>query len=182
MPKLVAPADQKPADQEPADQTPADQKPAPWGDDFDAERAWALVQKLRQENSELKTERDTLKTASETQAAEGKTEVQKLADELAALKQRAADADRKLALKSVLVEFPDLADFEDLLTGDDEAAIRAKAERLAAIGKGKKPAAEEEQQTPGVPEKPKPNLTPGHGGDASTPFDPVAIAKAARGQ
>lgn len=176
MPEPEAPADPKPADQE-----PADQKPAPWGDDFDAERAWALVQKLRQENSELKTERDTLKTASETQAAEGKTEVQKLADELAALKQRAADADRKLALKSVLVEFPDLADFEDLLTGDDEAAIRAKAERLAAIGKGKKPDADGEPQ-PGVPEKPKPNLTPGHGGDASTPFDPVAIAKAARGQ
>lgn len=96
----------------------------------------------------------------------------------------------------MLKDFPALEGFEDLLTGDDEAAIRSKAERLAAIG-GKAPGADEnkdggqeeekkddeepgEQKADELPGLPQPNLTPGHGGEEKAPFDPEAIAKAAR--
>lgn len=166
------------------------EKPAtpPWGDDFNAERAWNLVQNLRAEKETLKAEVATEKEKSqalETSQSDGAKELQARAE---AAEARAKTAERALTLSKVLNDFPELADFEDLLTGDTEEEIKAKAERLAAIG-GKKPPV---QEPPADAEKPaegadvdlnklpEPNLQPGHGGEPKVEFDPAAIASAAR--
>ncbi|QXO14540.1 scaffolding protein [Arthrobacter phage Kaylissa] len=177
------------ADTENQNPAPADKQEgdkAPWGDDFDAERAWKLVQNLRTEVATLKTENGTMKTKLQASEDEGKTELQKLQERLAAAEQTAKEKERELSLAKVLRKHPELEEFADLLTGDTEEELAAKAERLAAIGKGKKDeddADKGDDQKPDAPElpgKPQPNLTPGHGGEDSTPFDPTAIALAAR--
>ncbi|CCQ44319.1 hypothetical protein ARTSIC4J27_243 [Pseudarthrobacter siccitolerans] len=153
----------------------------PWGDDFDADKAWRLVQNLRAENSDLKSENSKLKTERQDRENEGMSELQKLQDRLNELEKAAKDKDRDLALQKVLRKHPELEDIADLLTGDTEDELMAKAERLAKLGK--KSDGEGDEQKPGpteLPGMPKPNLTPGHGGDDTEPFDPVAIAKAAR--
>lgn len=175
-------------------QTPAaEAEKAPWGDNFDAERAWKLVQNLRAEVAVIKADRDTvkgerdsLKSKSQALEDEGKTELQKLQDRAEAAEKAAKEAARELNLQKVLRKHPELEDFADLLTGETEEELAAKAERLAAIGKpkdggdGENTDGEQEPETPELPTKPTPNLTPGHGGDDSTTFDPTAIALAAR--
>ena len=170
-----------------------DEKPNgenPWGKDFDAEKAWRLVQNLRAEVTGLKTERDNLKTERdnlkvEKDAAdsEGKSELQKLQDRLAEIEKTAKDREREVALQKVLRKHPELEDFADLLTGETEDELMSKAERLAKIGKpadGENGDKDGDQKPAELPGAPKPALTPGHGGDAPAPFDPDAIAKAAR--
>jgi len=156
----------------------------PWGDDFDAEKAWRLVTNLRAEVTTLKTERDGLKTerdslksAKDDAENEGKTELQKLQDRLEEIEKASKAKDRDLALQKVLRKHPELEEYADLLTGDNEEELTAKAERLAKIGKK---AEGEGNETIELPGKPKPNLTPGHTADQVDDFDPVAIAKAAR--
>ncbi|MGO4251234.1 hypothetical protein AB4Y81_03115 [Paenarthrobacter sp. TAF1] len=162
----------------------------PWGDDFDAEKAWRLVQNLRAEvtglkteRDDLKTERDNLKVEKDASDSEGKTEIQKLTDRLAELEKTAKEKDRDVALQKVLRKHPELEEFSDLLTGETEDELMSKAERLAKIGKpadGDNPADKDGEKPAELPGTPKPNLVPGHGGDAPAPFDPDAIAKAAR--
>jgi hypothetical protein len=171
-----------------------DEKPNgenPWGEDFDAEKAWRLVQNLRAEvtglkgeRDALKTERDNLKVEKENAATEGKSELQKLQDRLADIEKTAKDREREVALQKVLRKHPELEDFADLLTGETEDELMSKAERLAKIGK---PADGDNDADNGgnsaeLPGSPKPALKPGHGGDAPVPFDPDEIAKAARGR
>jgi FtsZ-binding cell division protein ZapB len=170
---------------------PAEEKPeTPWGNDFDPERAWKLVTNLRTELAELKTENGTLKTERQARKDDGKDDLTKLQERLQAAEKAAKDSERALYLERVLRKHPALEDFADLLTGENEEEISAKADRLAAIGKpkepadGEKPPAEIGEQKPAeeaeLPGKPEPALTPGHGGAETTPFDPAAIAKAAR--
>jgi seryl-tRNA synthetase len=156
----------------------------PWGDDFDAEKAWKLVQNLRGEVADLKAakstveqERDALKKAKDDAADEGKTELQKLQDRLEQIEKDSKAKDRDLALQKVLRKHPELEEYADLLTGDNEEELAAKAERLAKIGKKAEGEGGDNVELPG---KPKPNLTPGHSAEISEDFDPVAIAKAAR--
>lgn len=162
----------------PAEGTPAEEA-APWGDDFDAERAWRLVQNLRTEKDEIKAERDRLKSPPQ----EGK-EKASATEKLTAAEARAKEAERALYLERVYRAHPELDsdDFRDFLTGDTEEEIKTKAERLARLGKpkdgdqGDKP--DQSGATP--PGKPTPSLVPGHGGEEAPVFDPVAIAKKAR--
>lgn len=174
------------ADTENQNPAPTDAEKAPWGDDFDAERAWKLVQNLRSERDTLKSERDSLKGERDALTTERdglKTELQTKTEELEKTSKETA---RELALQKVLRKHPELEEFADLLTGDTEEELASKAERLAAIGKpkepadGEKPGGEQKPDEPELPGKPTPNLTPGHGGEESTPFDPTAIALAAR--
>lgn len=172
---------------------------APWGDDFDADRAWALVQNLRTEKEALKTERDTLKAdlqASST--AKGDS-----ADAIAAAEKRAKDAEKALYVERALRKHPTLEDFAEFLTGDSEEEILQKAERLASIGaksdeepgdahenSGEQESTEQiapdaqdgdqDDENEGLPGKPTPDLKPGHGGETPPVFDPVAIAQSAR--
>lgn len=185
------------ADTEKNDQTEGKQTP-PWGDDFDAERAWRLVQNLRTELADVKTDRDAIKTerdAAVTERDDLKKGAGSESDKVAAAEKRAADAERALHVERAIRKHPDLADFADLLTGDSEEEVLAKADRLAAIGKkGGDPAADdkgdakgddpkpgaESGEGDGLPGKPTPDLKPGHGGEPKAPFDAEAIAKAAR--
>jgi uncharacterized protein involved in type VI secretion and phage assembly len=168
------------------DQQNDDSQTPPWGDDFDAATAWSLVKNLRADKSSLQekltaaeTARDEL--AATAQAAEDakKTDDQKLADRLAAAEKAAADANRELLITKVRAkhEIPDeLADF---LTGSTEAEIEAQAAKLASV----KPASKEpEAEIDPATGKPKPALTPGHGGDSTTPVDTDAIVASVRGK
>ena len=159
----------------------------PWGDDFDAEKAWKLVQNLRGEVADLKTakadaekERDALKTAKDAAADEGKTELQKLQERLEQIEKDSKAKDRDLALQKVLRKHPELEEYADLLTGDTEEELTAKAERLAKIGKKDGEEGDNKPDAVELPGKPKPNLLPGHSAEIGEDFDPVAIAKAAR--
>lgn len=156
----------------------------PWGDDFDAPRAWKLVQNLRSEVADLKQKNGSYEAERQERENAGKSELQKLQEKLQTAEKESSEARRELNLQKVLRKFPELEDFTDLLTGDTEEEITAKAERLAAIGKSKEEAGDtdgdpkpEEVELPG---KPKADLIPGHAAEETAPFDPVAIAKAAR--
>lgn len=118
----------------------------PWereGEIFDAERAKTLILNLREEKenyqaklatktSELETlttERDELKTQLETAqstAKELEEQAQQAAGELSAL--------NLLRTKEQILTSKGLpVDFADLLTGDDEQALEAAAERLSTL-------------------------------------------------
>lgn len=152
----------------------------PWGDDFDAQRAWSLVTSLRAEIAEektahgqtkaerdrLATERDDLtteKTAAEEAAAEAATALT-AATEATTAAQRDLWVERAVRMHGI---DEDLVDF---LTGDDEETILAKAERLAGRNK---PA----DKLPGLP---VPALIPGHSGDSPGPFDADSVVDYAR--
>lgn len=166
----------------------------PWGADFDAEKAWRLVQNLRSEVAEHKTAKDALKTELDRAKAATGSESEKIAE----AEKRAVAAEKALYVEKALRKHPTLADYADLLSGDSEEDVLKKAERLAAIGKkpgedssagedGAKSANKADEAPAGkegeanIPGKPTPALTPGHGGTEQAPFDPVAIAKAVRG-
>ncbi|WIC90155.1 scaffolding protein [Arthrobacter phage VroomVroom] len=193
------------ADTEPTDKTADDGKSTPpWGDDFNAERAWSLITNLREEKATLKSERDAFKVERDENARKlqesatgDKDADEKIKDAI----ERAAKAEKELYVERALRKFPDIADYAEFLSGDDEEAILAKAEKLASIGKPKDADADKdadvsretdadkdadadtdghENPGAGLPGKPTPSLSPGHGGDETPAFDPVAIAKAAR--
>lgn len=172
-----------------------DPKPStpPWGDDanFDAARAWTLienlkadVEKIKVERDTIKTDRDSLKTAADTAADAEKTEAQKIADRAAAAEERAKTAERSLWTERALRKHPlpagldeeTEAEFLAFLSGESAEEIERKAARLAALsGKAETPG-----EAPANSTRPTPNLTPGHGGTPPVPFDAAAVAKAAR--
>lgn len=118
----------------------------PWereGESFDAERAKTLILNLREEKESyqaklsaktgeleaLTAERDDLKTQLETAQATAKEmeeQAQAKAGELQAL--------NLLRTKEQILTGKGLpVDFADLLTGDDDQALEAAAERLATL-------------------------------------------------
>ena len=155
----------------------------PWGDDFDAERAWTLVQNLRSDLKKVKDERDTLATERQAREDEGKPELEKLTGRLTKVEQDFKDAQRALFVERALRKHSISEDLVEFLTGDSEEEILAKAERLASLNKGKSD--DDKDDKDGEQElddagRPKAALRPGHGGDSPAPFDADAIAKAAR--
>ncbi len=70
----------------------------PWGADenFDPQRAWALVQKLRTENGQIKGERDTFKTKVDEHARAGQSKEEQLAGDRDSFKSRAETAEGRL--------------------------------------------------------------------------------------
>lgn len=166
----------------------------PWGDDFDAERAWTLIQNLRGDVETVKTERDEARQERD----DAKAADPEAADKLTAAETRAKTAETSLWTERALRKHSIDEDLVDFLTGDTEEEILAKAERLAGrskpadsadngdkggADKGGKPDADADASAgdQGLPGTPKPSLTPGHGGDTPAPFDPDAIAAKARG-
>lgn len=161
-----------------------DAQTPPWGDDFDAEKAWTLIQNLRSDLTKAKDATTAERQARE--AAEAKAADVDPEGKIKAATERAEKAEKALAVKDVLLDFPALKGYEDFLTGSTPEELKASAERLAALGK---PAGEPtpkgdekggEGSTPPAAPTPQEKLTPGHGGDAPAPFDPDAIATAAR--
>lgn len=182
--------------------TDSNDKPTtpPWGDDFDAEKAWTLVQNLRGDKEKLQTEKDGLTSELATERQARETAETKLTEadpegKLTAAEARAKTAETSLWTERALRKHSIDEDLVDFLTGDTEEEILAKAERLAGRSKpaeekpstdgdpkdGEKPADDKPAGDQGLPGTPKPSLTPGHGGDTPAPFDPDAIAAKARG-
>jgi hypothetical protein len=153
-----------PSTETPEGQQPDDETTPPWGDDFDAARAWTLVQNLRADLAKAKEKRQERDPDSDAKITAAET--------------RATAAERALYVERALRKFPEVEDLVEFLTGDTEEEIAAKAERLASHGK---PAGESTDNSGDAPSgKPQPALTPGHGGAEPDPFDPDAIAKRAR--
>lgn len=159
----------------------------PWGDDFDAERAWTLVQNLRGDVDKLKTERDEAR--QERDDAKAASDSPEAAEKLTAAETRAKNAETSLWTERALRKHSIDEDLVDFLTGATEEEILAKAERLAGRSKpadgdkpdGDKPDGDKPDGDKGLPGTPKLSLTPGHGGDSPAPFDPDAIVSAIRG-
>ncbi|KTR04356.1 hypothetical protein [Curtobacterium luteum] len=158
----------------------------PWGDDFDAERAWTLVQNLRADKDKLQGEKDTLTTelATERQARGDAEKAAKDADpegKLTAAEKRAADAERSLWTERALRKHSIAEELVEFLSGDTEEVILAKAEKLSRAGAAAAPApAEEPTPSAEVPVRPAPDLTPGHGGEPTPEFSPATVAAALR--
>lgn len=187
----------KPAEQDPASKADKAQTP-PWGDaeNFDPERAWRLIENLREEVASIKAERDALKADADKRADAEKTDLQRAVERAEAAEQRAKEAERSLWTERALRKHPlpegldeeTEAEFLAFLSGDSEEEIVRKAARLEALRGGAKSADEKPdgeqgagaEQSAQVPGKPAPALVPGHGGDAAEPFDPDAVAQAAR--
>lgn len=152
----------------------------PWGDNFDAETAWTLVENLRKDKkalqdkvTEIEAERDTATAAAQAAEAEKVTATED-----------ATKARRELHIERVRGKHELDDDLLDFLTGTTEEEIEAQAERLAKrvakVAAPAEPEKPEEPKAPELPAKPKPNLTPGHGGEEKTPFDPDAAVTAIR--
>lgn len=162
----------------PAAPPAAPTKPAPWGENFDPERAWRLVENLRADIASLKTERD-----------EARKSLQERETELSTITERATNAERGLWLEKALRKHPALAekvgegddavDLSEFLKGDTEEEILRRAARLAAL---RSPAPPKGDTPPPSTDdgRPKPDLVPGHGGTPAPPFDPDKIAAEAR--
>jgi hypothetical protein len=146
--------------------------------DFDPERAARLIDNLRGEIADLKKDLGTARTALQEREDAEKSEAQKIADRAAAAEKAAADAKRALLIERATRKHSLPEDVVEFLTGDTEEEIEAKAARLASLGAPKKDG--EETPPADLPGKPKADLVPGHGGEETAPFDPDAIAAAAR--
>jgi len=173
-----------PENPEPA-QTPAGTPP--WGADFDAERAWALVEGLRSDKTTLQARVTSLSeelTTATTERDSALAERDTVTAERDTLQTNAAKVQRDLLVERVVRKHGLDESLADFLSGDTEEELEAKAARLAALGKSQAPApTEDEPQEPTdpvVPGRPTPSLTPGHGGAPAEPFDPAAIAAAVR--
>ena len=116
-PADVAPAPAAPAPPEPAAAAPADTPP--WGDDFDAEKAWKLVQNLRSDKEKLQkrpaltdeqktklAEYDRLVEASQTELEKAQAAAKTNAERAQALVTRATQAE----IRALASEFADPSD------------------------------------------------------------------------
>lgn len=153
----------------------------PWGDNFDAAKAWTLIQNLR-------TDKETLKGANETLTADLQARdatITELETRATTAETEAKTTKRELLVEKALRKHPVDDDYLEFLSGDTEEEIFSKAERLSKLGKPKEePKGDPDPAADPKPDplagRPTPTLTPGHGGEAAPPFDPAAIAKKAR--
>lgn len=147
----------------------------PWGDDtdFDAEKAWTLIQNLRGDKAKTQQERDEL--AARVQAAEDAklSEQERIAKELEQAKTELAEQRRKVALTQYGLPESALT----FLTAESAEEIDKQASALAGLVPKKEP------ETPKVPadSRAKPALPNGQTDDIPPAFDPVEIARRARG-
>lgn len=151
---------------------PAEPK-KPWGDDeFDAEKAWTLIQNLRGDKTDLSTKYDEL--SAKWQAAEDAklSEQDRIAKELEKAKAELAEQRRKNALTQY--DLPESALV--FLTAESAEEIDKQASALAGLAPKKEP------ETPKAPidSRAKPALPNGHVDDIPTDPDYRSIAQRAR--
>lgn len=147
----------------------------PWGkdEDFDAARAWSLIQNLRNEVIEWKGKHgdvSTKLTAAEKAVSEketaNQTEAQRLEARLQAAEDRANKAARDVLVSKAQQKHSLSDDVLEFLTGDTEEEIEAKASRLAVLGSGNGQGPADTANP--LASRPRPKLTPGQG-DSQTP-------------
>lgn len=118
--------------------TNTSQAEKPWGDDenFDADRAWTLIQNLREENATLKEDKASIATSRDeiTQKLEEAQAAAQLADDEAKAK-----ATEVLSLTNDQSKLKLLAganlplDFVDTIKGETEDDWKASVERLNSL-------------------------------------------------
>jgi len=166
----VTPAAEAPKTPEASTEPQAAQTP-PWGADFNAEKAWNLVQNLRSDKEKLSA-REVLTPDAKQKLAEydrlveaSKSELEKAQE--AASKVTPLETENlrlKVALEKGLVG--DRASLVDRLKGDSLDALRADADSLLELFQ---PAAPAGQQAP------KPN--PAQGASANGPAQPSQLTR-----
>lgn len=146
----VAQTLQQQAQQQAAQTPPADESKPPWGDEeanFDAARAWTLIQNLR-------TEKATLKTQLDTAVADKDAEITRLTGELTDAQSSLTDATTKvttlegqlgekdgtIATKDAVITKHQLLsaagldlDYADQVVGDDDTAWKASVTKLQKL-------------------------------------------------
>lgn len=179
-PSTSPPASPPPVPTPPA-QTPAAEKQPPWGkpENFDADKAWELIQNLRNEHVDpgLRTELEQLRQQQTEQRdalaaalgvkPEETSDTDKLAQQIETLKGQIAASERR----ALAVEFKVP---EDMLTATDAAAMRQQAEALVAFAQAAHYAA-----ITAAPQTPPPAFQQNPGqGQGNTPPSPEALADA----
>lgn len=147
----------------------------PWGsaEDFDAERAWTLLQNVRGDLSRAQAARDDLAARVKAEEDAALSDQEKVRRELEETRKELAVQRRSNALAKY--ELPDTALV--FLTAETAEDIEAQASALAGLTPKKEPV------TPPAPagSRAKPALPNGQTDNTPEPFDPVGIAKRARG-
>ena len=117
----------------------------PWGDNenFDADKAWTLIQNLRAERDQAKadrtaalTERDALareRDALNGRVAEFEADVQAKADALASKDREIADALTLRAKENLLIDAGLPRSLAPSVVGDDEAAWQNTVQQFAQL-------------------------------------------------
>lgn len=133
-------------------------KKPPWGDDenFDAERAWKLIQDLRGDVAKVKSENEELRTWKQKREDADKTDDEKREERATKAEKEAAENARdaarlRVALKKGLTETQ-----AKRLVGDSEEDLEKDADELLASFKQ-----EEEESGGGTTRRPKERLRPG---------------------
>lgn len=161
----------------------ATEKQPPWGkpENFDAEKAWELIQNLRTEKADpgLRTELDQLRQQQQAQRdalaaalgvkPEETSDADKLAQQIQGLQGQILASERR----ALAVEFKVP---EDMLTASDADGMRKQAESLVQFAQAAHYAAVATTQPPATP-PPAFQVNPGQG-QGGGPASPDALADA----
>lgn len=153
----------------------------PWGDDFDAARAWATITRQREAEQELKARVTELETAAEGLVSKADLDA-------AIARAEAAEASVKTTKREAALAKAELPEeLHAFVTADDEDGIADQIAKLTAAlnpsgktdGDEETPAADDKGTPPA--KRPEAGLVAGHGGDEPPVFDPDAIVASIRG-
>jgi hypothetical protein len=156
------------------DEKPAD-KPAapPWGDDFDAQRAWNSLLAARDTEKTLKARLKEFEDAEQARTDADKSEL----DKAIARAERAEAATKAAQRDAVLAKSGLDEKLHGFITADDAEGIAAQIAALKdAMGDKGNDGADDAADDTSANGRPKPDLRPGSGGTDPEPFDPAAIA------
>lgn len=167
-------------DAKPADKTST----PPWGDDFDAARAWATITRQREAEQELKARVTELETAAEGLVAKADLDA-------AIARAETAEASVKTTKRDAAIAKANLPEeLHAFVTADDEDGIADQIAKLSAAitpsgtdDDTDEPKPADDAADKGTPpaKRPEAGLTPGHGGDDTPAFDLDAITAEIRG-
>lgn len=170
--------EQPPASQAQQPAAPGGEKQPPWGkpENFDAEKAWELIQNLRTEKGDpsLKTELDALRQQQEQQRTalaaalgvkpEETSDTEKLAQTLSTLQQQILASEKR----ALAAEHKIPAEFHHLLTATESEALKQQAEALVQFAQAAHYAAST-TSPPAAPPAFQQNPGQGQGGGPLTP-------------
>ncbi|MDR6868711.1 hypothetical protein J2Y69_003335 [Microbacterium resistens] len=170
MPDAQNPAQPEPVT-EPSKET-TDEQTHPWGEDFDAATAWRALTSARDAEKAAKAETAAFKKAEQEKADAELTELEKLRKDFAELNAEKTALARTTQLNELGLDKA----LHGFISGETPDAIAEQVAALkAALGTGK-PAEEDPAPEPPAT-RPKPQLTPGQGGDDKSETDLDALVK-----
>lgn len=151
----------------------------PWGDDFDAARAWATITRQRQSEQTLRERIAELETAAEGLVPRADLDA-------AIARADAAETTAKTTKREAALAQAELpTELHAFVTAEDDNGMADQIAKLSAAITGSgtaampAPVADRTQTT--IPKRPEAELTPGHGGDDSRAFDVDALASSVHG-